>query len=183
MEKENLNLSSDDDSFINMELNDNFLNTENNEIHPCKYCGASCKGKQCKQCHLKMISKKQECIDCKKNFISLRCFSCQSDFNERMSECPDCGKLYYGVSIDGRIFKKCFDCYQNDFSNCKKCGKKCFKKYSFCKDCNIEENINNIDDGTNINICKSKDCNNKTKLIFCKECYINFKIINHEFKI
>jgi hypothetical protein len=182
MEKENLSLSSDDDNSI--ELNEHFDIKEEPEIHPCKYCGTSCKGKQCKQCHLKMVYKKQECNDCKKNFIALRCFSCQIDFNERMSECPDCGKLYYGISKDGKIFKKCFDCHQNDFANCKNCGKKCFKKYSFCKDCNYNDKNNDKNSIENLNNCRTKDCNNKTKLMFCSECYTNFKIINnHEFKI
>ena len=145
------------------------------EIHPCKYCGNSCKGKQCKQCHFKMLSRNQDCIDCNIKFTSLRCFSCQNFHNKNnLSTCPDCGNLYSSMSKDGKSFQKCYDCYQNGFSNCKHCNKRCFKEYSFCKNCtdvlNKTENVETT--------CKSKDCNNKTNYDFCAECYKTFNFCN-----
>lgn len=78
-----------------------------------------------------MVSRNQDCIDCNIKFTSLRCFSCQNFHNKNnLSTCPDCENLYSSTSKDGKSFQKCYDCYQNGFSNCKKCNKRCFKEYS-----------------------------------------------------
>ena len=49
------------------------IEINNIELHPCQYCGNTCKGKQCRECHLKMVEKKQgTCINCKNTFYALR---------------------------------------------------------------------------------------------------------------
>ena len=158
-------------------MNQNLENKEDiyMEFHPCKYCGNSCKGKQCKQCHLKMISRNHDCIDCDIKFTSLRCFSCQDFHNKNnLSTCPDCSNLFLSFTKDGKCFQKCYECYQNGFANCKKCNKRCFKQYSFCKECYFTTKIDEVVLETN---CKSKDCTNKTAYIFCQECYKNFNFV------
>jgi hypothetical protein len=109
---------------------------KNNQLHPCKYCGNTCKGKQCKQCHLKMISRQFDCIDCKNRFVALRCYDCTEKHNENIKNtCPDCGITYTNVSNKGKYFEKCYECYQKGFSNCELCNKRCFKQYKYCKSC------------------------------------------------
>ena len=40
-------------------MEDNTIDKKySNGIHPCQYCGNTCKGKQCRECHLKMIEQK-----------------------------------------------------------------------------------------------------------------------------
>ena len=119
-------------------------NTQNNQLHPCKYCGNTCKGKQCKQCHIKMISRQNECLDCKKHFICLRCDDCNDKYKNKLNKCPECDINYLNISKDGKIFEKCYDCYQKGFSNCKLCNKRCFKQYLYCKNCyeTFKENNN-----------------------------------------
>jgi hypothetical protein len=149
---------------------------KNNQLHPCKYCGNTCRGKQCKQCHIKMISRQNECLDCKKHFISLRCDDCNEKHKHKFNKCPECDINYLNISKDGKIFEKCYECYQKGFSNCKLCNNKCFKQYLYCKTC-YEKNketkeINNeyLSDFTdNLSISEnsdtsesSKDINNET---------------------
>ena len=46
---------------------------KSSNIHPCPYCNVPCFGKQCKNCHNKMIEDKNaECIDCTEQFYALR---------------------------------------------------------------------------------------------------------------
>lgn len=139
-----------------------------NYLHPCKYCGNTCRGKQCKQCHIKMISRQNECLDCKKHFISLRCNDCNENHKNKISKCPDCDINYLNISKDGKIFEKCYECYQKGFSNCKICNNKCFKQYLYCKTCyeknkeynNNEYNIEYHSDFTdNISISESSENN------------------------
>jgi hypothetical protein len=156
-------------NFINLEKND-----IQNEIHPCKYCGNFCKGKQCRDCHLKMISTQCECIDCSIKFIPLRCFNCENfQAKNSLNNCPECGNIFCSLSKSGKTFQTCYDCYQNDFSNCKKCNKRCLKKYSFCKQCYpLVKNEEDIEKK-----CESKDCYNKTNYNFCQDCYKTFNFV------
>ena len=145
------------------------------ELHPCKYCNKICRGKQCKDCHNKMFSKLQECIDCKITFTPSRCFGCQQVYNKNnLKCCPECGNFYASVSKDGKVFDKCYSCYQNAFSNCKRCNKRCYKQYQYCKACYDIESVD-----YELKKCKTKSCENKTNYVFCKECYESFKIVNN----
>jgi hypothetical protein len=135
-----------------MEINNN-NKINSNELHPCQYCGNTCKGKQCRECHLKMVEKKQgTCINCNSKFYALRidgtkrqrCFDCQNVYNTKhISSCPICKKDYHAFLDDGRIFSKCYNCYQNSLVECKKCFKKNSNNQPLCKKCYQEEKINN----------------------------------------
>lgn len=124
----------------------------NNELHPCQYCGKTCKGKQCKDCHLKMVEKKQgQCINCKNIFYALRldgtkrlrCFDCQSIYNSKyISKCPICKIDYHAFLEDGRVFNKCYNCYKNTLIDCKKCSNKIPNNQQFCKNCYKQEKLN-----------------------------------------
>jgi hypothetical protein len=126
-----------------------------NQLHPCQYCQKICKGKQCKDCHFKMIEKKQNiCIDCNNTFFALRkdgtkrkrCTDCQEEYNKKyISVCPVCKEDYHAFLDDGRIFDKCYNCYKNTLTNeCQLCKYKTLDGQLFCKKCYIEQKNNNI---------------------------------------
>ena len=171
------NILETDDNIKNIvNSNDNF-NDNNKFLHACKYCGNMCKGKQCKQCHFKMISRIHNCINCKTEFLALNCFNCQDHYNKHnLSTCPDCDETYTAFSKDGKFFDKCYKCNTTMFSKCQNCNKRCLKQYTYCKIC-FEKMINNNID-LPINICKTNECQNTTKYIFCKNCYKNYNFVN-----
>ena len=115
------------------------------ETHPCQYCEKPCIGRQCRDCHLKMISKtKSKCLDCNQIFQSLRkdgtqrvrCKECQERYNDTfMAKCPDCVNSYHAFLKDGRIFEKCFDCYKKNIKFCSKCNKKTINGHDLCVGC------------------------------------------------
>ena len=161
---------------------------QNFDIHPCRYCNNPCKGRQCRNCHIKMINNKQgECIDCSKIFNALRingtkkqrCFDCQSIYTKHhISVCNICGNNYHAILKDGRKFAKCYNCYNEEFTNCKNCNKRCLKKYDICKDC-LEVDKHNI---TLIESkCRNNNCENKTFYCFCKECFKDYRFVTTKF--
>ncbi len=150
---------------------------ENKFLHPCKYCGNICKGKQCKQCHFKMMSRTHECTNCKNTFVALRCFTCQDSYNKNnISICPECGDSYVSVSKDGKVFDKCYKCNMTMFSKCQKCNRRCLKQYTYCKPCFEKMRNDNVD--LPINNCKTVGCENTTQYVFCKDCYKNYNFVN-----
>lgn len=167
---------------------ENKLNN-NSEFHPCQYCGNSCKGLQCRNCHFATWEKKKgNCIECSVDFYALkidgtkkqRCYECQNIYNQKyIKNCPICGENYHATAKDGRTFDKCYKCYQQSFSNCEKCGKRCLEKYTLCRECHQEtKECNDFIDPNPIHDCKTKDCKNKSPYTFCKECYTNFNFVN-----
>lgn len=120
-------------------------NSGGKELHPCQYCGNLCFGKQCKQCHLKMIeSQKGICLDCHNTFNAIRrdgskrrrCLECQTAYNNKyISECPDCHNTYHAYMEDGRVFEKCFDCYKKTLHKCNNCDSFTKFEYALCRNC------------------------------------------------
>jgi hypothetical protein len=139
-------------SFSNT-LNNKTNNIEN-DLHPCQYCTNICRGLQCRNCHLKMISEKQgECIDCKNQFYALRsdgtkrkrCLDCQNNYNIKyIAKCPMCREDYHAFLEDGRVFDKCFKCYQNSFGTCEMCSEKSSNGQPYCKKCYMKQKEHNI---------------------------------------
>lgn len=118
---------------------------EEKKLHPCQYCEKSCYGKQCKECHLKMIEKQQGvCLDCHKTFFAIRkngskrrrCLDCQDAYNNKyIAECPDCKMTYHAYMEDGRVFNKCFTCYKKSLHKCEKCENYTKFEYALCRIC------------------------------------------------
>ena len=119
------------------------------ETHPCQYCEKPCVGKQCRDCHLKMVSKsKGKCVDCDQIFFAMRkdgtmrsrCKECQDTYNSKfMAACPGCKNSYHAILKDGRIFDKCFDCYKSSIKMCSKCTKnKTINGNELCPPCHKE---------------------------------------------
>jgi len=126
--------------------------------HQCPYCPNTCLGKQCKECHKKMVetrnatfdeTKNSYCCDCNKPFMSLRkdgskrvrCFFCQKIYKETyIINCPDCNIEFHSRNKkDGRIFDKCFSCYKKRFTKCRNCEKNTLIEYPLCKECYFHE--------------------------------------------
>ncbi len=115
------------------------------DLHPCQYCGKTCKGKQCKECHLKMIKNRQgNCVDCNILFLAVRldgtkkkrCLECQNNYNNKyISKCYLCGNDYHAFLEDGRVFDKCYDCYKKSILECIICKEKTINNYTYCKTC------------------------------------------------
>jgi hypothetical protein len=176
------------------------INNNNNELHPCQYCEKTCRGKQCKECHLKMVESKQgNCIDCDKTFYALRsngskrrrCIDCQTTYNQKhISQCPICKNDYHAFLEDGRVFDKCYTCYQNSLIECKNCDKKISNNQPLCKNCyqeqkqykvkllSMDDNISDGYENTYKNYertCRTKNCQNITTYTFCRDCYLKNK--------
>jgi hypothetical protein len=141
--------------------------------HPCQYCDKPCVGKQCKECHLKMIAKsKSKCVDCEQIFFAARkdgslrerCKECQDKYNNQfMAKCPSCKNMYHAILKDGRIFDKCYECYKKGIIYCESnCGNKTINGHSLCVGCHKAS----IKTGT----CR---CGNYTVngFLVCFKCY------------
>ena len=134
------------------------------KFHPCQYCGKSCAGLQCKECHLKMVNERNaDCVDCGINFYAVkkdgtkrkRCFDCQEKFNgKHYKNCPDCKNSFRFTLDNGKVFDKCGDCYKSQKKNeeeekkrkeeekimndCKRCKKE-KTLYDLCRNCFREQ--------------------------------------------
>jgi hypothetical protein len=181
-------------------------NNNNNLAHPCQYCKTPCFGKQCKNCHLKMMeNRKGNCIDCKNEFNALRtdgtkrkrCFTCQEKFNETFVRiCKDCNSQYRYMLNDGRKFNICFTCYQKKLKKCDKCDNMTFEKLPLCKICYNNDKKNFIketedqssssstssEDIVITKKCQTIDCDTLTSYTFCKNCHTKHKNISNEFQ-
>ena len=162
------------------------VETIKKDSHPCQYCGNPCYGKQCKQCHLKMLeSQKGICVDCDVTFPASRrdgskrrrCYDCQLTYNNKyISECPDCKQTYHAYMEDGRRFNKCFPCYKNSLHKCTNCDN--FTKFEFalCRKCyqqSAGERKSSSPRELQLFKCNTPDCENLTSKMFCKTCYFN----------
>jgi hypothetical protein len=168
------------------------------DAHPCQYCGNSCYGKQCKQCHLKMLdSQKGVCMDCNVSFHAVRrdgskrrrCTECQTAYNNKyISQCPDCNNTYHAYMEDGRVFEKCFGCYKKSLHKCTNCDNFTKFEYALCRNCYQTSDrgggggIGN-GNGTNRRFhssprelqlfkCNNEICENLTSKNLCKSCYV-----------
>ena len=143
------------------------------EPHPCQYCTKPCFGKQCKECHLKMVQTQQgNCQDCDKSFAAQRkdgskrkrCMDCQEKYiNKYISNCPDCNNSYHALLDDGRFFEKCYSCYKKSFHNCEKCEKQTKVIYALCRDCYFVEKQQRYQYCNNCSDFTCMDCRNNYK--------------------
>lgn len=161
----------------------NFLEKD---LHPCQYCGKICKGKQCKECHLKMIKNRQgNCVDCNNVFLAVRldgtkkkrCMECQKDYNNKyISKCYLCGNDYHAFLEDGRIFDKCYDCYKSSILECIICKEKTINNYTYCKSCYTENKnkfLLSVDDKKSVKSFKSDSTNTSDSSISNKIRVLN----------
>lgn len=165
-------------------------------IHPCQYCQTPCKGKQCRTCHVKMVSSLQgECVDCKENFFAKRkdgtmrkrCKPCQEKYaSMHYTNCPECNKEYHAFLDDGRVYDKCYDCYNKNLKKCEKCGAKSFKG-DLCVPCYKDEKekksspptrVSNRSNNSDSKSCKTTGCKGVTFYTFCKTCNDNNKYLS-----
>ena len=161
--------------------------------HKCPNCENMCLGKQCSECHLKMIEKFQgDCNDCKKPFYAVRpdgtkrkrCKDCQTKYNiDHIAICSGCTKTYHAVLEDGRKFDKCFECYQISMGTaCESCNNKSFGQ-RFCKPCYEtfkSKKFNNQkqkgeDTSRPLKKCNTKDCMKQTTYNLCKDCNYSYR--------
>ena len=158
VENKDMNMNNSDNTWIEVKNN-----VRVSKYHPCQYCGKSCLGLQCKECHLKMVSERNsDCIDCGNSFYALRkdgtkrkrCVECQGKFNDKYyKNCPDCKKSFRFLLDNGKEFSKCGECHMNDrikredkkrkeeekeMNDCRKCKKE-KTNYSLCRKCFREE--------------------------------------------
>ena len=148
--------------FVPQEVNEN---PQVIELHPCVNCGKTCKGKQCRECHLKMFN--SNCIDCDKSFNALRkngtmrkrCNKCQNEYNQKyIKKCPDCNEEFHDLS---EKYKTCLKCYKNFQENKKLETEK--KRVTKEKQTNEREKKQ----------CYNRNCKNMTVYKFCKTCNDN----------
>lgn len=167
------------------------------ELHPCQYCSKPCRGRQCKSCHLKMVSDRSgKCTDCDETFhakrqdgtMKKRCHACQQSYNEiHIGSCPGCGDKFHKMLADGRIFEKCYNCYQGSMSKCENCENSTFNGFPLCRDCHqvrpAKKLPENIIDERYQNQCKAAGCIAVTSYTFCRECNYKNKQVSDEYMI
>ena len=177
--------------------------------HKCQYCDNLCFGKQCKQCHLKMVAARDaDCCDCSKSFPALRkdgtkrirCFDCQQVYEkEYVKKCPDCDENFHALSKDGRMFDRCFSCNKKRFTKCRNCENSTFVDYPLCKTCYSSERDekkvarDNRESRNNTRVsedteretrpCKTLNCKNMTEYSLCQKCNSTFRDTANQFMI
>ena len=168
------------------------------EVHPCQYCSEPCRGKQCKKCHFKMVSKMQaKCEDCDKIFIALkkdgsmrkRCKECQDEYTKKhYAKCSECDQQYHAIMADGRVFNKCFDCYRKSFTTCEmnNCDNTTYKGAALCSGCYKSSKAVSRERKTspvNPQNCKTTDCKNTTTYAFCRDCNNKKKSVSETYML
>ena len=171
---------------------------ETRVAHPCQYCSRSCFGKQCKECHVSMVSAREgKCVDCSEMFYALRkdgskrirCNTCQDAYAKiHISNCSDCGESFHAVLKDGRTFNKCLNCYKKEFTNCKNCSKTTRVEYPLCKECYTTEKSLSTKKKEKKPVyeshaCNTKGCPNKTTYSLCFSCNESFKDVANAYMI
>jgi hypothetical protein len=198
MNSQTTSISSEQTSTLNPAAapfipSESFVAAVDPAIHPCQYCQAPCKGKQCRTCHLKMVSSLQgECVDCNENFFAKRkdgtmrkrCKPCQEQYaSMHYRNCPECNKEYHAFLDDGRVYDKCYDCYNKNLKKCGKCGANSFKG-DLCVPCYKTEKERKVSPSTrstnkaDSKNCKTTGCKGITFYTFCKSCNDNKKSLN-----
>ena len=175
---------------------------ETRTAHPCPNCTKPCLGRQCSECHMKMLEKQTgKCDDCDIDFPKIRpdgttrkrCKECQTKYEAiHIATCPICKETYHAILKDGRTFDKCYKCRQESLNNkCESCGSKAFG-HKFCKTCydtSRKANYENRGRGDTFRDerplvkCKTLKCNNTTTYAFCRECNATNKKVSEQYLI
>lgn len=149
------------------------------DLHPCVNCGKACKGKQCRDCHLKMIQSK--CIDCDNSFnarrkdgtMRKRCVECQDSYTEKyIKKCPECETDFHDLS--GK-YKSCLPCYKNQ----QEVKKAEYEKREAEREAKRKEAAEKWDKEKKA--CYSRGCKNMTIYKFCKPCNDDKKYMSNNF--
>ena len=159
------------------------------DTHPCQYCAKPCRGKQCKECHLKMIAERSGiCIDCNVSFhakrqdgtTKKRCYTCQQSYaSTHIGHCPGCGEKYHKMLADGRTFEKCYNCYQSSIGKCENCDNSTFNGFLLCRDCHQKRPTKKASEYKkpsheyDTHPCKTVGCVSSTTYAYCGDC--NYK--------
>jgi hypothetical protein len=173
---------------MNVEIQENKYMESERKQHQCPNCTNMCYGKQCSECHIKMMEKIQgNCLGCSKAFYAVRqdgtkrkrCKECQDSYNEKhISICPDCKNTYHAVLDDGRKFDKCYKCYQDNMNKCAKCDKNAYGQ-KFCRDCYQSEKLNRVE--REVKKCKNETCFNNTTYTYCKSCNDSLRNVENNY--
>ena len=154
------------------------------DLHPCVNCGKKCKGKQCRDCHIKMIQ--ANCVDCdtlfnarrKNGTMRKRCLTCQDIYNEKyIRKCPDCNSEFHDLSDK---YETCLVCYKNRQEKKKleyekiKTERDAIRKEKDDRNKEKWENSEKKD-------CFTEKCKNITIYKFCKECYENKNYVSNSY--
>jgi len=174
-------------------------------LRKCPNCDKKCSGKQCRDCHVKMLEKRKEsdsdsnsnCMDCNKTFFAKRadgslrkrCKECQDIYVESHSVvCKNekCQKTFIGIMNYGRTYQYCMECVDEHRKNRKKCDS-CEKiisnDFTKCSDCFKKEKVEyrKKEEAEMVNVCGSKGCENKSKFFLCKSCNFKEKSLRNEY--
>ncbi len=147
------------------------------DLHPCVNCGKACKGKQCRECHLKMIQ--SNCVDCDVSFnarrkngtMRKRCENCQEGYNEKyIKNCPDCETEFHDLS---EKYKTCLPCYKNR----QETKKQEYEKREAEREVKRKEAAERFEKEKKE--CYNRRCKNMTIYKFCKPCNDDKKYLNN----
>lgn len=178
--------------------------TSNNKVsHPCQHCGKICYGKQCKECHLKMIAIRDAiCCDCSNSFPALRkdgtkrvrCYDCQEIYNATfIADCRTCGDKFHKKNKDGREFNECLPCYKRKFVKCTDCDNTTLVDYPMCKSCYATKKESKKERTPphrqqktkeyELRKCATSDCPKMTTYKNCSDCNNNYMSVANQYML
>lgn len=165
------------------------------ELHPCPKCQFPCFGKQCKDCHFRMVFEKNQyrncCVDCR-NYIDSdyqhlrRCRNCYYSYmlkNKVKCNFFLCKNVFDGRTAgDGKKKSYCNDCFSYLKSKnecfCEDCSSVLYfnfeKDKNKCKTCIRKKKINMKTkslDKKKFNSSKCMGCNKNGHVLYCKDCF------------
>ncbi len=169
------------------------------DLHPCPNCNFPCLGKQCKDCHFRMVFEKNKyancCIDCRNHIENdiiqksgKRCRNCQNNYIRNNSiECKNnkCKNLFIGTTtLNGKRFCYCKECFlylkNNNECFCNECSVVLYFNYekqkNKCGSCLKKNKINMKTkslDKKNLFNSKCLACFKKGHVLYCKSCFNN----------
>ena len=164
------------------------------DLHPCPNCQFPCLGKQCKECHFRMVFERNKnnnnCIDCGNEIESeirqtkgKRCRCCQITYNRNNTrKCKHifCRKIFISWNSKFSYCKDCFFFLKSKNENfCKDCTSVLYFKIENeklrCFTCIKKKKINMRTKKTfdNKHACNSKcvSCDKNNAILYCKDCF------------
>lgn len=156
------------------------------ELHPCKRCGQSCRRTYCTDCMtlpkistLSLTEKVHEneeeqkakssvavydrkCETCDNITPHRFCMDCRNAYLHEQRPCKDCGEM----QTNGSFCAKCVIAYKATLAQCKDCTRPAIPRQSYCRQC-----ITTFK--TNLQPCMT--CSKTTAGRYCEDCRAAYK--------
>ena len=165
------------------------------ELHPCPKCHFPCFGKQCKDCHFRMVFEKNQyrncCVDCRNHIDSdyqhlKRCRNCHYSYmllqNRVKCKFIFCKNIIKARSESCKKNSYCDHCFshlkKNNECFCEDCSSVLYFNYekdkNKCRTCMKNKKINMRTkslDKNKFNNSRCVGCNKNGHVLYCRDCF------------